>query len=74
VLLKLDPDFPGWSDAQAADAFDCSARGLQYPTTRCRSRDGGFPSSRLRRRSERRSALQRARFACFSPSPPVPAN
>jgi len=26
VLLKLDADGPGWSDAQAADAFECSPR------------------------------------------------
>jgi transposase len=26
VLLKLDADGPNWSDAQAADTFDCSAR------------------------------------------------
>ncbi|RKT47417.1 helix-turn-helix domain-containing protein [Thiocapsa rosea] len=26
VLLKLDADGPGWSDVQAADAFDCSLR------------------------------------------------
>jgi hypothetical protein len=42
VLLKLDADGPGWSDAQAADAFDCSARTvIQHPTTLCRSRLGG---------------------------------
>ena len=41
VLLKLNAGGPGWSDAQAADAFDCSAHGLQHPTTLCRGRLGG---------------------------------
>ena len=35
VLLKLDADGPGWSDAQAADAFDCSARTVFSIRQRC---------------------------------------
>ena len=35
VLLKLDAGGPGWSDAQAADAFDCSARTVFGIRQRC---------------------------------------
>jgi hypothetical protein len=35
VLLKLDADGPAWSDAQAADAFDCSARTVFSIRQRC---------------------------------------
>ena len=35
VLLKLDANGPAWSDAQAADAFDCSARTVFSIRQRC---------------------------------------
>jgi hypothetical protein len=35
VLLKLDAGGPGWSDPQAADAFDCSARTVFGIRQRC---------------------------------------